>query len=602
MPMGMQHFDERPATPLVPVRAAVGHNLIVPRPESRHCSPAPSLAPPNPPHSEDSRIKLSMTGTKTILLTLTALAMAALVTLPALRADEPIEESFWLASPSDGDWNNDANWDPVGEPFLPNVAVFGQSSVTSISLSEGVLIGGIRFEPGANAFTITIGEDVSMVVLGDVANNSSNTQHFVNNGDVCFEDGELTGALHIATSGEDSFTSFCYSSAGAATITLDDFAVTMFEGTATAASSQITASENGFLHFDEASSAGNAAITLTHELSSVTFRDDATAENAAIDSAGSVYFAGDSTAGSAEITASGGSVQFSESATGGNATITIQSGALILFADNSTGGNAALTVDDGALLDASNLTGPSLTLGSIAGGGYFLLGSKDLTVGGNNASTTVSGTLDDGGDGATLTKIGSGTLTLSGENTYTGATTVSGGTFIVNGSIASSSLTTVETGATIGGGGIVGDLTIAAGGTLSPGSSAGVLTVDGDLVLDAAGTVRMELGGLIRGDEYDGLDIAGSFTAAGTLEIVFIDGFSASGGDAFDLFDWATSSGSFSTLDLPGLAAGLEWNTASLYSDGVISVTAVPESEWFAAAIGVALVALSVRARRRRLS
>jgi autotransporter-associated beta strand protein len=51
-----------------------------------------------------------------------------------------------------------------------------------------------------------------------------------------------------------------------------------------------------------------------------------------------------------------------------------------------------------------------------------------LTVGGNNASTTFSGSLS-GTDGA-LIKTGSGTLTLSGAspNTYTGPTTVSGGT------------------------------------------------------------------------------------------------------------------------------------------------------------------------------
>ena len=46
-----------------------------------------------------------------------------------------------------------------------------------------------------------------------------------------------------------------------------------------------------------------------------------------------------------------------------------------------------------------------------------------------------------GGIGGSLVKTGSGTLTLSGINSYTGATTVNAGTLMVNGSIATSSLT-----------------------------------------------------------------------------------------------------------------------------------------------------------------
>jgi autotransporter-associated beta strand protein len=48
-----------------------------------------------------------------------------------------------------------------------------------------------------------------------------------------------------------------------------------------------------------------------------------------------------------------------------------------------------------------------------------------LSIGGNNGSTTYSGTLSGGGS---LTKNGTGTLTLSASNTYSGLTTVSGGT------------------------------------------------------------------------------------------------------------------------------------------------------------------------------
>src|SRR4029077_15662116 len=68
---------------------------------------------------------------------------------------------------------------------------------------------------------------------------------------------------------------------------------------------------------------------------------------------------------------------------------------------------------------------------SIAGNTTFFLGGNQLTVGGNNLSTTVSGTIEDGGSfgraGDRFGKGGTGTLTLTGVNTYSGGTTVTGG-------------------------------------------------------------------------------------------------------------------------------------------------------------------------------
>ena len=79
-----------------------------------------------------------------------------------------------------------------------------------------------------------------------------------------------------------------------------------------------------------------------------------------------------------------------------------------------------------------------MTAGSIAGAGTYFLGSKQLTVGSNNLSTTVDGTIQDGGGfdpfatGGSLVKVGTGTLTLSGVNTYSGGTTISQGAIAVS--------------------------------------------------------------------------------------------------------------------------------------------------------------------------
>jgi len=89
-------------------------------------------------------------------------------------------------------------------------------------------------------------------------------------------------------------------------------------------------------------------------------------------------------------------------------------------------------------------------------------GTSIFTVSGNATpanpfSGVLAGNLD-------LVKLGSGTLALSGVNTFTGNTDVLGGTLLLEGSIGSSGLVAVGSGATIGGGGrIAGSLTLAAG-------------------------------------------------------------------------------------------------------------------------------------------
>ena len=87
-------------------------------------------------------------------------------------------------------------------------------------------------------------------------------------------------------------------------------------------------------------------------------------------------------------------------------------------------GTGTLTVASGATLD---LNGFNQAVGSLSGAGNFTLGSASLSTGGNNADSTFAGGLSGSGS---LTKTGTGVLTLSGQNTYTGGTTVSGGSLV----------------------------------------------------------------------------------------------------------------------------------------------------------------------------
>ena len=119
-----------------------------------------------------------------------------------------------------------------------------------------------------------------------------------------------------------------------------------------------------------------------------------------------------------------------------DAAITSNSGGETVFSNTSTGGNARFITNAGGIFDISGLTSGGMTAGSIEGAGAYQLGSKALTVGLNNFSTDVSGTIADGGlyGGAhsSLIKVGTGTLTLAGLNTYSGGTNFDGGAIAVS--------------------------------------------------------------------------------------------------------------------------------------------------------------------------
>lgn len=112
-------------------------------------------------------------------------------------------------------------------------------------------------------------------------------------------------------------------------------------------------------------------------------------------------------------------------------------------------------------------------------------------------------------------------------------------------------------------------------GTFSPGLSPAIVTVNFSN-MGGASTLEMELGGSTAGSSYDQLSIMGGLTLSGTLKVTLINGFTPSAGQYFQLFDGSTS-GSFSSLQLPSLPSGLFWHTSQLYSDGLLSVGLMPE-------------------------
>jgi autotransporter-associated beta strand protein len=143
-----------------------------------------------------------------------------------------------------------------------------------------------------------------------------------------------------------------------------------------------------------------------------------------------------------------GSLNVSQSIYGGPTLVS--QGTLFGIRADALSANSAYTVSAGGRL----LLGGDETIGSLAGGGSVTISGGEavtLTVGGDNSSTTFSGSLEGrGSDLLSLIKTGSGTMILTGTSANLGGLTVNGGTLQLGagGSLPSTVALTVNTGGT----------------------------------------------------------------------------------------------------------------------------------------------------------
>jgi autotransporter-associated beta strand protein len=253
-------------------------------------------------------------------------------------------------------------------------------------------------------------------------------------------------------------------------------------------------------------------------------------------------------------------------------------GGTTVYLGDTTGAN------DATLYYVSNVSPFTAKAGIVVQAGST--GTKTIRTGNSAGSDDTAITLNDnlsintdteftfggaiGGSGG-MTKIGNSTLTLSGDNTYSGNTTVSAGTLALshaslNNIIGNSTIINVANSATLdvtalgggtgglelaagqtisGSGAVVGDMTIGSGSVLSPGNSPGTLSHTGDQTWTDGGTYLWEindrLGSMGVDPGWDWISIDGTLD----LSLLTVDGFTididslsgASPGDALNFVE-----------------------------------------------------------------
>jgi len=293
-------------------------------------------------------------------------------------------------------WSSASSWTNSAVPAATDIAAFGSlGSGTGVTVA-GQEIGGIVFDSGANAYTWS-GTAITVLSAGGITNNSTATQTFANKvinsggtpiwSSVSGGGMVFTGGIDLTTSGSSSGRTLTFAGAGNVTVS----GVIANGGNGTGAST-------------------NAAVTFS--------------------STGVNLLSGNNTYGGVTTIAI-------------NSTLKIGSAGAL----GTTNGNTV--VSSGGVLDLNGQTisGEPLSLsgsGISTGGALINSGDTDASWSGTvalvNAATyisasagkkiTLSGVVS--GDAKGIYKKGTGTLELSGANTFTGVAEVADGTMILS--------------------------------------------------------------------------------------------------------------------------------------------------------------------------
>ena len=333
----------------------------------------------------------------------------------------------------------------------------------------------------------------------------------------------------------------------------------------------------------------SGAGTLNLNIASGTFTIDG---NMTTNFTGTVLVS-DSSAGTFRLNAGGGSSGAQQATGSPTATFDLGNSTITLLNRNG-GGTSFGTYYLGALAGGS---------GTILRGSANASSASTYQIGDKNLSTTFAGTIGNGtgGSGATVSilKVGTGTLSLSGQSVYTGTTTVSNGVLALiqgaggDGSISGSAVINVTSNTFLdvsgrsdttlplafnqqlrGRGTLLGKLDTTGGGIVAPGGgpggNTGIFTATNSILLGGTAWMKLNRANSQNSDRL--VSSLSTITYGGTLVVTNV-GPPLQAGDTFTLFTGGSlGAGTFGSIVLPNYYT---FDTSNLGVNGSIMVTAV---------------------------
>jgi len=224
-----------------------------------------------------------------------------------------------------------------------------------------------------------------------------------------------------------------------------------------------------------------------------------------------------------------------------------------------------------------------IAIGELNGNVTSSIYDADWEIGAKNTNSVFNGNIT----GMSLTKVGTGSLTLTGNNSYIGTTDINNGKLIVNnttGTGAGTGVLTVNNSGILSGKGILSNaVVIASGGTLAPGDPLlGKLTVNNSVTLLEGSSYESDV--YTENDEADLLTTGtNQLILGGKLVIKNRSTGGYSNGDSFKIFEGNNVTGDFSEIIPNKPESSLVWDTSRLKTEGIISVTStldVIKNKW----------------------
>ena len=249
--------------------------------------------------------------------------------------------------------------------------------------------------------------------------------------------------------------------------------------------------------------------------------------------------------------------------------------------------DAAVEILGSSILDVTGniivgVLGPADVIVSGAGAGC-----NDLTIGGGVHGAFGLVTLETGGlmfvenaqiggaGGHGLMQIDSGAF-LDVRGTMTVGST-QGGLVTVNGEVTGTGRVLANPGGIIDGIGHIRTTKVLNGGVIAPGLSPGILSIDGDYEQADTGALVIVVAGLAP-DQFSVLEVTGTVTLGGTLEVRFLDGFLPKTGDVFPFLGAGGAiTGTFHAVHVAGVAPGFDFSVG--VANGQLVLTALTDAQ-----------------------